>query len=284
MIKLALTDLDATLIPYGQGMALPRAIAGIRAANAAPGLVAGPVSGRTTAMMSWMFGEAVDCWSTGVLVNGQVVRLRGETLLRKAPSNEVLDALAAFVRERAGEGCALTVYDDDVDENEICVGITAEEMARHPRPFAPFSRCAPHVPDGLYVKNNIHCDLPRAEAERLRDACAAAFPELDFVFPSPVSSTIDITPAGVTKLSGLLLLTDALGVSLEEVCVFGDGENDLSVIEAVPNSVAVSNASEKVLAAARWHIGACADDAVADAYFELARAARDGDTPSFMRA
>jgi hydroxymethylpyrimidine pyrophosphatase-like HAD family hydrolase len=54
------------------------------------------------------------------------------------------------------------------------------------------------------------------------------------------------------------------------------------MIEAVPNSVAVSNASPEVARAARWHIGSSADDAVADALFQIAEAAETGELPAFM--
>ena len=53
--------------------------------------------------------------------------------------------------------------------------------------------------------------------------------------------------------------------------VFGDAGNDLSMLSHVPDSVAVANATPEAAAAARWHIGACADDAVADAVLALAR-------------
>ena len=48
----------------------------------------------------------------------------------------------------------------------------------------------------------------------------------------------------------------ALGLTPDEVAVFGDSDNDLPTIDAVPNSVAVANANEAVTAAARWHIAA----------------------------
>lgn len=270
MIRLALTDIDSTLIPYGRNAASPAAVAGLLAANRA-GILAGPVTGRTTGRMRRIFGEATECWGTGVLVNGQVVRLKGKTLLRAAPPIPVLEEVARVVREVGGEGCALTVYDDEVDGHDVCVGITAEEMERYPRQFAQFGHCAPHVPEGVYLKTNVHAALDRPDAIRLRDALRERVPELSFVFPFPTSSTIDITPAGITKLTGLNLLIDALGIGLDEVCVFGDGENDLSVIHAVPNSVAVANADPKVIRAARWHIGADMDDAVAHALSALAR-------------
>lgn len=55
------------------------------------------------------------------------------------------------------------------------------------------------------------------------------------------------------------------------------------MIGAVPNSVAVANANEAVTAAARWHIGAAADDAVAEALHQIAACAATGEMPSLMR-
>ena len=74
-----------------------------------------------------------------------------------------------------------------------------------------------------------------------------------------------------------------LGITLDEVATFGDSENDLSMIEAVPNAVAMGNASDLIKRAARWEIGASADDAEADALFDIAAAAKTGSMPSFMR-
>ncbi len=284
MIRLALSDLDNTLIPYGQGRASDAAIAAIRAANAVPGVVAGPISGRTIAMMSWMFeDDAADCFQTGVFVNGQVVRLHGEVIFQKKPSHDGLERLAAYLRQRDGERTALTVYDNDVEGSDTCVGITDEELARHPKAFHAFHKTSPHVPDGTYVKTNIHSDHSRAHMEALRADLVRDFPELDFVFPTPSSSTLDILPAGVSKMSGLEVLMEHLGICLDEVCVFGDSENDLAIIEGVPNSVAVSNSAPEVAAAARWHIGSVNDDAVAGALLDIASAAKTGEMPAFMR-
>ncbi len=284
VMRLALSDLDNTLIPYGQGRATDAAIAAVRAANAAPGVLAGPISGRTIAMMSWMFEEdAADCFQTGVFVNGQVVRLRGDVIFQQAPSRDGLERLTSYLRQRDGERTALTAYDNSCGDNDVCVGITDEELARHPKAFHAFHRTSAHLPSGTYVKTNIHSDHSRAHMEALRADLLPAFPEFDFVFPSPASSTLDILPKGVSKMSGLTVLMDRLGIGLDEVCVFGDSENDLAIIEGVPNSVAVSNATPEVAAAARWHIGPVTEDAVATALLDIAQAAKTGAMPAFMR-
>ena len=109
------------------------------------------------------------------------------------------------------------------------------------------------------------------------------FPSMDFVFPSNFAPLLDVSPHGWSKGSAVGVLARELGITLDEVATFGDSENDLSMIVAVPNSVAVANADEQIKAAARWEIGASADDAVADALFDIAVAASTGEMPSFMR-
>ena len=81
----------------------------------------------------------------------------------------------------------------------------------------------------------------------------------------------NVMPRGWNKGSAVRWLVERLGVGLDEVVVFGDANNDLPMFSVVPNSVAVAGASSEAAAAARWHIGACEDDAVAAAIEALAR-------------
>ena len=52
--------------------------------------------------------------------------------------------------------------------------------------------------------------------------------------------------------------------------MFGDAGNDLAMFEVVGHPVAVAGATPEAAAAARWHIGRCEDDAVAQAIEALA--------------
>jgi hypothetical protein len=104
-----------------------------------------------------------------------------------------------------------------------------------------------------------------------------------------------LTPDGVVGKStwyriqnvyiGVKRLTDlnSEGITLDEVAVFGDSENDISMLEVVPHSVVVRNASADALAVANYRIGLSADDAVADALADIADAAATGGMPHFMR-
>ena len=71
--------------------------------------------------------------------------------------------------------------------------------------------------------------------------------------------------------------------------MFGDADNDLGMFAAVPNSCAVANANENATRAARWHVGASAEDGVAIALEQIAEAGRVFNEtgkdvlPAFMR-
>ena len=81
----------------------------------------------------------------------------------------------------------------------------------------------------------------------------------------------------------MLILAEALGLSLDEVATFGDSENDLTMLRAVPNSCAMANGSDEAKAAARWQVGYANEDGVAEALFDIAAATTRGEMPSFMR-
>ncbi|MFD1432792.1 Cof-type HAD-IIB family hydrolase [Lacticaseibacillus yichunensis] len=68
-------------------------------------------------------------------------------------------------------------------------------------------------------------------------------------FANPTSSgrgDIDIIPKGVDKASGLRELGRALGIREAEMCTYGDGGNDISMLDAAGRAVVMANGSETV--------------------------------------
>ncbi|MDM5226721.1 Cof-type HAD-IIB family hydrolase [Cytobacillus sp. NJ13] len=63
---------------------------------------------------------------------------------------------------------------------------------------------------------------------------------------------LDIVPAGVSKLNGLLYLCEHLGISRNQMVVIGDSADDLDMIEAAGLGVAMGNAPAEVKKAADW--------------------------------
>ena len=67
----------------------------------------------------------------------------------------------------------------------------------------------------------------------------------------------------MTKGAGLDFLADALGFTPAETVAFGDGENDVELLEWAGYSVAVENAHPRVKAVADWICPSAKDEAVA---------------------
>ncbi len=61
---------------------------------------------------------------------------------------------------------------------------------------------------------------------------------------------LEFANAGVTKGSGMDFVAEHLGLEQARVVAFGDGENDVELLEWAGYAVAVANAHERVLAAA----------------------------------
>lgn len=79
----------------------------------------------------------------------------------------------------------------------------------------------------------------RAETRRLLE-------DLDVVMADTEATSLEISPLGVDKGNGLLLLCRHLSIPLEQTIAVGDSDNDLSVLRTAGLSVAMANASANV--------------------------------------
>lgn len=89
------------------------------------------------------------------------------------------------------------------------------------------------------------------------------FPEFKFVRWHRVS--VDILPKGASKAKAIQLLIEKFGIVLAETIAFGDGLNDIEMLEAVGFSVAMGNGHEEALKRAKYITGHVDEDGLADA-------------------
>lgn len=269
MIKLVLADMDNTLIPFGRAHASERTLEAIHACLDA-GVAFGPASGRNRSEAAGFLCYDEAAYQTAVLVNGQQVYLRGRLLHEVTLDGGALRRAERIIR--AHEGCALLVYRPDG---------TCDWVGDDPKRLGTFMRDAMHngserhdaLPSYPVVKAGIVALLPRAVELALQQELSDACPELDFM--NTVSNWFDVVPHGWSKVRGIEMLERELGLASDEICVFGDAENDLPMFAHVTHSCAVANATPEALAAARWHVGASDDDGVAVALEQIAEAARE---------
>ncbi|MBI4550861.1 MAG: HAD hydrolase family protein, partial [Candidatus Latescibacteria bacterium] len=79
----------------------------------------------------------------------------------------------------------------------------------------------------------------------------------------PAYCHLTITPAGVSKGSGLRELAGLLGIGLAETMAVGDNLNDLDMFATAGLSVAMGNATPEVKARARYVTASNNEDGVA---------------------
>ena len=80
---------------------------------------------------------------------------------------------------------------------------------------------------------------------------------------SSLPCNVEITHAGADKGSGLTWLCDYLGVSTTDTIAFGDSSNDIAMLRAAGDGVAMANAFPECLAAADHVTASCQDSGVA---------------------
>ena len=69
---------------------------------------------------------------------------------------------------------------------------------------------------------------------------------LDAELVDSETSSLECSPKGVSKASGLSFLCEKLGIRMEETVMVGDADNDIPALKAAGLSVAMGNANERV--------------------------------------
>ena len=73
---------------------------------------------------------------------------------------------------------------------------------------------------------------------------------------------LEIVPRGYSKATGINELCSYLNIDGEDVYVFGDSYNDLSMLQAVKHSIVMGNGDEKAKEIAGFVTHDCADDGI----------------------
>ncbi|WP_321971935.1 HAD family hydrolase [Paratractidigestivibacter sp.] len=261
-IKLILTDIDGTILPYGKKVVSEACVEAFRAARAV-GILVGPASGRFFSWIPGFFGGDAACCETALATNGSQVYLGGELVLEKDVQAEgirrAMQVLAGI--ERSGviffEGAEPYLVQGDREDLRECFPSYAETCGD--RADVPAS--------GITKANVFIC----GGIDRTREVVALLNREVaDLDFDVPQAGFSNAMPAGWNKGEAVKWLMEREGIAPDEAVVFGDAGNDLQMFAAVEHSVAVAGALPEAREAARWHIGAAEDDAVPAAIAALA--------------
>ena len=233
----------------------PRTIATLRAAEGA-GLHVIVVTGRMVKSVRQALAPAglhqpVICYQGAVVADADGRWLRHEPLPVEL-ARETIELLAEA-------GYSPNVYVDDV--------LYVAEDTEQARSYARLNRIDFHVVGDLLQ----WLDVPPTKLVAVGDPDAldaleprlkAHFGEREYISKS-LPHFLEFARAGVTKGAGLDFLAARLGFTKEQAIAFGDGENDVELVEWPSFGVAVANAHERVKAVASWVCPSADDEGVA---------------------
>jgi Cof subfamily protein (haloacid dehalogenase superfamily) len=182
----------------------------------------------------------VICYQGAVVADADGKWLRHEPL----PLDLARETIAAL----ADEGYSPNVYVDD----ELYVAADTEAA----RAYASLNRIEFHVVGPLLdwleePPTKLVAVGDPAALDALEPRMKQRFGDREFVSKS-LPHFLEFAAKGVTKGAGLDFLAEHLGFTKEQTIAFGDGENDIELVEWPSYAVAVGNASKRIKALADW--------------------------------
>ena len=248
-------DLDRTLI-WEDGVLRPRTIAALEAARDA-GIHVVLATGRMFRSVL-PYAEAAGVTAPLVCYQGAAVvdpATREWLLHEPIPLALAREAIAAV----EDEGLALNCYVDD----ELYVAAITENA----RAYADFQHIPLHEVGDLrgWIERPptklVVVDDP-ARLDVLRPLLEERFGERLFIAKS-LPYFLELASPTISKGTGLEFVAGHLGFPAEGTVAFGDGENDLELLEWAGFGVAVENAHDGLKARADWVGPGAADEGVA---------------------
>ena len=243
-VEVIATDLDRTLI-WEDGVVRDRTWAAIERARAA-GLRVIPVTGRMVQSMRRVIPlerlpEPAVCYQGAVVLDADGTWLRHTPI----PTELALETIAALAEEGWPNP---NVYLND----ELHVA----EANDNTRSYAGFQGLAITEVGPLLdwldtPPTKIVCVGDPAALDVLELRMKARFGSRLWISKS-LPYFLEFAAAGVTKGAGLEVLAEKYGFSPDTVVAFGDGENDVELLEWAGYGVAVDNAHARVKAVADW--------------------------------
>lgn len=226
-------------------MLRPQTIAALRAAHAA-GIHVVIATGR-------MFRSVLP-YAEAARIEAPLVCYQGAAVVDPATRAWLLHEPIplALAREAVGavqdEGFALNCYVDD--------DLYVAEVTEHARSYADFQSIPLHEVGDLLgwieqppTKLVVVDDPARLDA--LRPRLEERFGERLFIAKS-LPYFLELASPTISKGTGLAFVAEHLGFTAERTVAFGDGENDLELLEWAGFGIAVENATDALKARADW--------------------------------
>lgn len=169
-----------------------------------------------------------------ICYNGQIVQYKGEVIHQGIIEENELQKLTEFAKKREQP----VVY---MDKFEF-----VSNIPNHQDVFESISTLKismPRTEENFFLTNNIHQALIFCNNDDQK-IYESFFPNLKFVRWHAVSC--DVLPRGVSKAKGIELFLNYINKTPEDAIAFGDGLNDIEMLEFVGTGVAMGNSVEEL--------------------------------------
>ena len=264
-IKLVGLDLDGTLLDDDRKIR-PRTMEALRLA-AENGINLAVISGRNFLAVPEEI-RALPFIRYFVLCNGAGIydRERDELLFQAdIPLDEALALYDAMDEADVYYDCYLSdgawtpqSHYDCIDEF-VPVESHRAFLKVNRKPFADFKEALRQRGKSVWKVQSIYKDTTTRDREMAR--LQQQFPQYTFV--TAYTYNLEVNMPAATKGSGLMQLAEILGLNRNQVMAFGDGGNDVTMLQSAGMGIAMGNASAAVKEAARYVGPTNVDDGVA---------------------
>ncbi|VWX54534.1 Cof-type HAD-IIB family hydrolase [Novosphingobium sp. 9U] len=260
-VRLIVSDIDGTLVRHDKTLS-DGVVAAVGRAQAA-GLAFSLISARPPSGMLWIAQKLGLTAPIGAFNGGTIVQPDGAVVTAEHIDPDIAARVLTLIDQ---PGVTPWLFADgkwyaQTTENQY---VPRERLAANQEPvirseFASLTARA----DKIVAVSDDHDGLAELEARVAGELGASA----NVVRSQPYY--LDVTAPGGNKGAGVTALAAAYGVSLSDLAVFGDQNNDLAMFKVAGYSVAMGQAPDNVRAAASAVAASNEDDGVADAIDRL---------------
>ena len=235
MIQAAFFDIDGTLLSF-ETHAMPASAAEALRRMRKNGVKTFLSTGRNGDSTKFMMDTGL--FDGEILINGQFCRLNGEVVFENPVTENDIDAAVKGAKSGDFTLGFLSGHESFVSgvNDYVVKACSYADMA------------VPRIDDPDLARSiavyQIHC----YGAPGVEDALLRRTKNLTAVRWSP--NFADVFPAGGGKDKGMEAICRRLGITREETIAFGDGENDISMLQYAGIGVAMGNATPACRAAA----------------------------------
>ena len=253
MIRLVLSDVDGTILPFGAGIVdddTKEAIAALEEA----GIVFAPASGRPVTDIDFAFQDTTHT-TTCVSSNGMVVFDRGRIVVDMHLPSEKLQLIAE--KTSACDNVVLGLcYNEEDDPTQpmqfafVGANERALEMLQQHLSYMNTVIALDRVPDQHIYVSGFFSPLDNSAQGAIGRLIEAASDVLHTTHSAPGYN--DISLKSWNKAKGAEALMRDLGVERDEVVFMGDSMNDISLFEYFENSFCAASGHKAAKDLARW--------------------------------